>query len=144
MPWYGPDMSVMSKLSARFMETWAHGYDICEAVGVTPEPTDRIRHVVFLGLQAIPNSFTANSLVIPSEPVRLSVTSPGGEVWEMGKPDATNVVSGSAWDLALLVTQRINLANTDLIGSGAIADEWLHIAQAFAGPPGSGRSVRSR
>jgi uncharacterized protein (TIGR03084 family) len=141
MPWYGPDMSLTSKVTARFMETWAHAHDIFDALGVVHVQTDRIRHVVFLGVQAIPNSFIAQGRPVPSEPVQVTVTSPSGAVWQMGNPEATNLVVGSAWELALLVTQRIHLADTDLRFEGEVAHEWLTIAQAFAGPPGAGRSV---
>lgn len=141
MPWYGPDMSLASKLTARFMESWAHGYDVYDALGVTMEPTDRVRHVVFLGLQAIPNSYIANGLEPPSEPVRLELTSPSGETWAMGKPEAIDVVRGPAFDLARVVTQRTHIGDTDLTAVGPVATEWLGIAQAFAGPPGTGRTA---
>jgi uncharacterized protein (TIGR03084 family) len=142
MPWYGPDMSLTSKLTARFMETWAHGLDIRDTIGADRDHTDRVRHVVFLGLQAIPNSFIAHGRAIPTEAVRLVVKAPSGEVWEMGAADAHNVVTGSASDLALVVTQRVNVADTNLVADGDAAREWLQIAQAFAGPPGSGRRGR--
>ena len=38
LPWYGPPMSPTSMATARFMETWAHGLDIDEALGVRPSP----------------------------------------------------------------------------------------------------------
>jgi hypothetical protein len=57
----------------------------------------------------------------------------------MGPADADDVVRGSAFDLALVVTQRLNPADADLQADGGIAEEWLQIAQAFAGPPGAGR-----
>ena len=31
LPWYGPDMSPASSVTARLMETWAHGQDVCDA-----------------------------------------------------------------------------------------------------------------
>ena len=62
-----------------------------------------------------------------------------GELWRMGPADADDVVRGSAFDLALVVTQRLNPADADLQADGGIAEEWLQIAQAFAGPPGAGR-----
>ena len=41
LPWYGPPMSAASMATARLMETWAHGYDIADALGVRREPTAR-------------------------------------------------------------------------------------------------------
>jgi uncharacterized protein (TIGR03084 family) len=140
MPWYGPDMSIASKLTARFMETWAHGYDITNALGLLRAPTDRIRHVVFLGLQALPNAYSARWLPIPEAPVRVEVVAPGGELWSFGRTDAVNVIRGDAFELALLVTQRVHPEDTQLRAEGPIAAQWLRIAQAFAGPPGLGRA----
>ena len=57
LPWYGPPMSAASSVTARIMETWAHGYDVADALGVTPEPTDRLRHVAHIGVRALPFSY---------------------------------------------------------------------------------------
>jgi hypothetical protein len=43
-------------------------------------------------------------------------------------------------DFCLLVTQRRHLDDLGLIAVRPAADIWLSIAQAFAGPPGSGRA----
>jgi hypothetical protein len=51
-------------------------------------------------------------------------------------------VTGSAGDFCRLVTQRVHRADTDLVATGADADRWLDIAQAFAGQPGEGRAPR--
>jgi uncharacterized protein (TIGR03084 family) len=143
MPWYGPEMSIASKLTARFMETWAHGYDITNALGVSRQPTDRVRHVVFLGLQALPNAFLAQGLEVPSAPVRVEVVAPSGALWSFGRADAVEVVRGGAFELAQVVTQRIHPADTTLRAQGAVATQWLNVAQAFAGPPGSGRAPQA-
>ncbi len=50
-------------------------------------------------------------------------------------------MQGSAWDLALLVTQRVHRDDTDLVATGEEAARWLTIAQCFAGPPGPGREA---
>jgi hypothetical protein len=43
-------------------------------------------------------------------------------------------------DFCLLVTQRRHLADTAVVVEGDAARQWISIAQAFAGPPGAGRS----
>ena len=139
MPWYGPDMSVTSKLTARFMETWAHGWDVVDALGLTYEPTDRLRHVVFLGLQALPNAFVTHGRPRPVDAVRVDVELPGGERLVLGSADAAQTVQGDGYELALVVTQRRHAGDTSLRATGDIATEWLEIAQAFAGPPGANR-----
>ena len=76
---------------------------------------------------------------MPTSDVRVRLTLPGGEVVEHGPDDAAASVTGSAHDFALVVTQRLHLADTDLTVAGAAAEEWMEIAQAFAGPSGPGR-----
>lgn len=139
IPWYGPAMSAKSFVTARLMETWAHGQDVADALGMQRNPTDRLKHIVHIGVRALPYAYTVRKLDVPSEPVRVEVTSPSGEVWTWGPDDATNVVRGNALDLALVVIQRRHRDDTSLAAEGAIADEWLSIAQAFAGPAGPGR-----
>ena len=48
-------------------------------------------------------------------------------------------MTGSAESFCLVVTQRRHPADTDLQTKGPLAEEWISIAQAFAGPPGEGR-----
>ena len=44
-------------------------------------------------------------------------------------------------DFCLLVTQRRHRDDLAVVATGAQAQEWLGIAQAFAGPPGGGREA---
>src|SRR6201999_4023415 len=39
LPWFGPPMSGPSMATARLMETWAHGLDVADALGVTRPAT---------------------------------------------------------------------------------------------------------
>lgn len=138
--WYGPAMSARSKITARIMETWAHGQDVRDALGVTEIPTGRLRHVCHIGVRALPWAFQINELPVPSEPVQVALAAPDGSVWRWGDDDASQRVSGVAVDFALLVTQRRHRDDLALVAEGEIAERWLDIAQAFAGPPGTGRS----
>jgi uncharacterized protein (TIGR03084 family) len=139
LPWFGPPMSAASSLTARIMETWAHGQDVADALGATREPTSRLRHVAHIGVRALPFSYAVRGREVPAEPVRVELTAPGGELWTWGPGDAADRVTGPALDFCLLVTQRRHRADTALVASGEVAQEWLGIAQAFAGPPGPGR-----
>jgi uncharacterized protein (TIGR03084 family) len=139
VPWFGPSMSVASSLTARLMETWAHGQDIADTVGVRREPTHRLRHVAHIGVGARAFSYAAHRLPMPTEPVRVELVAPSGELWTWGPADAASRVTGPALDFCLLVTQRRHRADTAVSADGADADQWLRIAQAFAGPPGAGR-----
>ncbi|MET8000391.1 TIGR03084 family metal-binding protein [Nonomuraea glycinis] len=143
LPWYGVEMSATSFVTARLMETWAHGQDIADATGATREPTDRLRHVARIGFMALPYSFTVRGLPVPERPVRAELALPGGGEWTAGPPDAADVVRGPMLDFCLAVTQRIHVTDTALRITGETAQAWMRIAQAFAGPPGRGRDPQS-
>jgi uncharacterized protein (TIGR03084 family) len=140
VPWFGPSMSVASKLTARIMETWAHGQDVVDALGLHRPATGRLQHVARIGVLALPNSFRTHGLDVPTSPVRVDLVAPDGRThWSWGPDDAADRVAGPAADFCLVVTQRRHLADTALEVAGTVADRWLRIAQAFAGPPGDGR-----
>lgn len=138
VPWYGPPMSPASFMSARLMETWAHGQDVVDGLGRTRDATDRLAHVAFLGYRARRNSYAARGLEMPAEDVLVELESPSGGTWTYGESKA-NRVAGPAEDFCLVVTQRRHPADTSLTVEGPLAREWMQIAQAFAGPPGEGR-----
>lgn len=141
VPWFGPSMSLASKLTARLMETWAHGQDVYDALGLERTGSDRLLHVARIGVLALPNSFVTRGLPVPSAPIRVGLTSPTGEIWEWGDVDAPDAVEGSALDFCLVVTQRRHLDDTALRVHGSTAAAWMSVAQAFAGPPGPGRAA---
>lgn len=139
LPWYGPDMSITSTCTARLMETWAHGQDVADALGITRAPTDRLRHIAHLGVATRTFSFRLRGLVPPEDDVAIELTAPSGDVWQWGDPSAGDRVSGTALDFCLVVTQRRHLSDTGLTVTGDVASRWMSLAQAFAGVPGPGR-----
>lgn len=139
LPWFGPPMSAASMATARLMETWAHGLDVADALGVKRPATDRLRSIAHLGVRTRDYAFAVNNLPAPAEPFLVELRGPGGDTWTWGSPDATQRVTGSAEDFCYLVTQRRPLGALDIIADGPDAQRWLEIAQAFAGPPGVGR-----
>ena len=142
IPWFGPPMSAASMATARFMETWAHGQDVHDALGVEPEPTDRIRHVAHLGVRTRDYAFAVHGLDAAGRGVPGRADRAVAEtLWTWGPEDAAQPVTGSAYDFCLLVTQRVHRDDTDLVAVGEDAEQWLEIAQAFAGPPGPGREA---
>jgi uncharacterized protein (TIGR03084 family) len=136
-------MSPASSVTARLMETWAHGQDIADALGVEVVPTGRLRHVADLGIRAMPYSYVVNRLAGPTETIRVELTAPDGARWSWGPADAANSVTGEALDFCRVVTQRRHPDDTGLVVTGPVAQQWISIAQAFAGPAGPGRT-RSR
>ena len=139
IPWYGPSMGLASFLTARLTETWAHGQDVMDALGLPSSVSARLRHVVHLGVAARPHAFAVHRASDPGGALRVEAQAPDGATWTWGPPDAEDVVRGRAVDLALVVTQRRHPADTSLEVVGATATAWLAVAQAFAGPAGPGR-----
>ncbi len=143
VPWYGPPMAARSFITARLMETWAHGQDVADALGVVRRPTARLRHVAHLGVRARPFSYAVRGLTMPADEVAVHLTGPDGEQWHWGDQDvagagADNAVSGSALDFCLVVTQRRHLVDTGLSVVGPAATEWM------AHRPGLRRRSRRR
>jgi uncharacterized protein (TIGR03084 family) len=153
LPWYGPDFSVPASVTGRLMETWAHGQDIADAIGVARQPTPRLRHVADIGIRAFAFCFQGRGLAVPMQPVRVELAGPAvspasasapAQTWTWGPADAVNRVTGDAFDFCLVVTQRRNVDDTGLAVAGDVATRWISIAQAFAGPPTDPRPRRDR
>lgn len=134
LPWFGPPMSPRSMATARLMETWAHGQDVADALGVHRDPTARLRDICHLGVRTRDFAYLINDRTPPAQPFRVELTGPDGELWTWGEEGSDHSVTGSALDFCLVVTQRRGAEDTDLQATGD-AQDWLPIAQVFAGAP---------
>ncbi len=134
VPWAGPDMSVRSSITARLMETWAHGQEVYDLLGVERVDTDRIRNIAHLGVQTFAWTFVNRKLEVPSPVPRVRLRAPSGAVWEWNPEVESDLVEGDATEFCQVVTQVRNLADTRLRVEGEIARRWMSIAQCFAGP----------
>lgn len=131
--WYGPSMGSKSFLTARLMECWAHGQHICDAVGGTRQPTDRLRHIAQLGFITRGWTYINRGVEIPEADVRVELLAPSGATWTWGPDDAESSVTGDALDFCQVVTQCRNASGTNLTIVGDAAQDWMDKAQAFAG-----------
>jgi uncharacterized protein (TIGR03084 family) len=139
LPWFGPPMSASSMATARLMETWAHGLDVADALGVRRPATTRLRSIAHIGVRTRDFAFTINGQQPPSDAFRVELRAPDGSTWSWGPTEASQRVTGTAEDFCFLVTQRRPRRDLDITADGDDALRWLPIAQAFAGPPGGGR-----
>ena len=110
IPWYGPPMSPASFATARLMEYWAHGQDVVDALGITREPTARLKHIAHLGVRTRGFSYAVRGKEVPEGEVRVTLTAPDGSTWEWGSGD--DAIVGTAEDFCLRVTQRRHRADT--------------------------------
>jgi uncharacterized protein (TIGR03084 family) len=140
VPWFGPPMSPTSMATARLMETWAHGVDVTDGLGHPMSVSDRLVHVVHLGVRTRNYAFAVRGMPPPDNDVFVDLAAPGGGRWTFGSADSPNRIVGPGLDFALLVTRRRHRNDLALVATGELADTWLSIAQAFAGPPGADRA----
>ncbi len=133
--WFGPDMSVRSSITARLMETWAHGQAIYDLLGQTRNDTNRIKNIVVIGINTFGWTFTNRGLSVPRDTPYVRLTAPSGKIWEWNQPNQENRIKGSAVEFCQVVTQVRNIADTSLKMVGTTATSWMAIAQCFAGPP---------
>jgi len=133
--WVGPDMSARTSISARQMETWAHGQAIFDLLSLERQDTDRIRNIVMLGVNAFGWTHKVHGLDVPEQMPHLTLNAPSGEVWEYGESQDGEMIRGSAVEFAQVVTQTRNIADTKLDVTGKIARTWMAYAQCFAGAP---------
>jgi uncharacterized protein (TIGR03084 family) len=139
--WAGPDMSVRSSVTARLMETWAHGQEIYDALGVVRHNADRIRNIVILGINTYGWTFQVRGERIPDPMPALVLEAPSGEVWHFGDAEDGDTgqegetITGLAEEFCQVVTQVRNIADTALVVTGKNARNWMAKAQCFAGPP---------
>ncbi len=133
LKWVGPEMSAISSITARLMETWAHGQAVYDVLGVERTDTDRIGNIVRLGVNTYGWTWKNRRQEPPGPMPRLRLTAPSGDIWEYGKGD--DLIAGSATEFCQVVTQCRNIGDTSLVVTGDVAQQWMAVAQCFAGRP---------
>lgn len=135
LKWAGPDMSALSSVTARQMETWAHGQEVFDLLGAVRPEQDRIRNIAHLGVATYGWTFANRGAPVPEPAPHVQLTGPSGAIWDWNTPQEGNAVIGSAVEFAQVVTQVRNIADTSLQTRGETARRWMQSAQCFAGPP---------
>jgi uncharacterized protein (TIGR03084 family) len=135
LKWAGPDMSTRSSITARLMETWAHGQEIYDLLGTARANGDRIRNIAHLGVSTFGWTFVNRGEPVPEPIPHVKLTGPSGATWEWGAPSDREQIEGPAEAFCQVVCQTRNIADTTLKVTGPIASRWMSIAQCFAGPP---------
>lgn len=135
LPWVGPGMKPRMFATARQMETWAHGWEIYDLLGLPRHHTDRLRNIATIGVRTFGWSFSNRGLPVPAQVPYVCLTAPSGAEWSWNDPAAENQVRGDAVAFCQVVTQVRNVADTGLTVRGPVAQAWMAIAQCFAGPP---------
>jgi len=135
LPWFGPEMSARSSITARLMETWSHAQAIYDELGLDRHSTDGIENIAVLGLNTYGWTFINRQLPVPEPRPQLVLTAPSGALWVLGEKAGDEHITGSAEEFCQVVTQTRNVADTSLEVIGPNAVQWMAFAQCFAGAP---------
>jgi uncharacterized protein (TIGR03084 family) len=136
--WSGPDMSARSSMTARLMETWAHGQALYDLLGVRRTDHDRIHNIVVLGVNTYGWTFRNRGQAVPMPMPYVRLQAPSGVSWTFGEPQhaqEAGLIEGPATDFCQVVTQTRNIQDVSLTVRGPNAQAWMRQAQCFAGPP---------
>lgn len=146
IPWFTlpTGMGGRAFATARLMETWAHGLDCYDAVGLEPVDTDRLQHVAMLAYMARPYAYQVNGLELPDTSIRIELVLPSGKAWTQGPEDASEIIYGTAGDFCRVAVRRRHWKDTKLEPVGDEAKRFVEIVQAYAGQPGPGRKPKSQ
>jgi len=135
LKWAGPDMSARSSITARLMETWAHGQALYDMQAVDRPESDGLKDIADLGVRTFAWTFKNRKQPVPDQIPYVSLVGPDGERWEWGDPASEDKVQGAAMEFCQVVTQARNVEDTNLMVDGQAAQDWMAFAQCFAGPP---------
>ena len=135
LKWAGPEMSARSSITARLMETWAHGQEVYDHLGVVRKNEDRIQNIVVLGVNTFGWTYKCRGEKPPGDMPFLDLVAPSGKIWTYGERSDDERIEGRAEEFCQVVTQCRNIADTSLKVTGAVAADWMSKAQCFAGGP---------
>jgi uncharacterized protein (TIGR03084 family) len=131
VPW-GLGMRTPSFVTARLMEAWAHSLDVHAALGTEPEDTDRLAHVAWIGIRALPYACSVAGVQPPEGPIRVELTLPSGAEWAFGPEDAADRITGPASEFCRVCVQRIPASRApNLVAEGDGAVLALRVARSF-------------
>src|SRR4051794_24798975 len=131
VPW-GLGMRPPAFATARLMETWAHGLDVFAALELDPVDTDRLAHVAWIGVRALPYAYSFAGLDRAPGPLRVELVLPSGAPWTFGPEDAPDRIEGPAGQLCRVFVQRLAASDApDVIAHGDGARLALRSARAF-------------
>lgn len=140
LPWLVNDIPAAVLAMAGTTEAFAHGQDIRDTFGTLRTPSDHVRAICEFAYHTRVFGWIGRGEEPPAElGLRLELNSPSGQHWTIGDPGGVDIVTGDAWDLALLVTRRRHPEDLALSGGTVLARRWMSIAQAYRGSAGEDR-----
>jgi uncharacterized protein (TIGR03084 family) len=132
LTWVVGRLPARTLATTRLAEGWIHAGDIGDAIGVQPQPSERLWHIARLAWRTIPYAFVKAGRELAG-PVGLVLKAPDGSTWRFDPdgPTAT-VVEGDGHAFCLLAARRLSPAESGLTATGPDAEAVLELARTFA------------
>jgi uncharacterized protein (TIGR03084 family) len=132
LTWVVGRLPARTLATTRLAECWIHAGDIGYALGIEPEPSERLWHIARLAWRTLPYAFTKAGRALHG-PVALLLTAPDGSTWHFDHDEpADTVVQGDAHAFCLLAARRVGPAESGLKAVGPDADAVLELVRTFA------------
>ncbi|MFI0815296.1 maleylpyruvate isomerase family mycothiol-dependent enzyme [Streptomyces sp. NPDC021098] len=130
---WGFGMTTEVFATARIMETWAHGLDIRDALGLAAPETPRLRHIAALGHATLRYALARARVRPPGDrTLRLELTAGDGTAYAFGPDGATDVLRGPLLEWCRVATRRTRGAPAGgLKPDGELAELALLYARAY-------------
>lgn len=130
--WVAGELAVRTLATTRLAEAWIHSGDVAEAIGVTLEPSDRLKQIARLAWRTLPYAFGSVGRSLAG-PVELRLVGPSGDPWEF-VPDqpAVTVISGPAVDLCDVAARRRDPSEAQLRAEGPDGAAVLELIRTYA------------
>lgn len=128
--WVSAPLRPATLATTRLAEHWAHALDIAVPLSIPYPDTARLRHIAWLGHRTLPYAFRLAGM--NPEPIRVELTGPDGDVWQLGPADADSVISGSAGAFCRVGARRLAPDRSGLTATGPHAATALTLLRNFA------------
>lgn len=129
--WVAGELAARTLVTTRLAETWIHTGDVAAGLDIELEPSDRLFHIARLAWRTLPHAFAREARVLAG-PVTLELDTPSGATWLFGDEPPTTTVTGSALDLCLVASRRVDPAGTSLVATGPDAQHVLRLVRTWA------------
>lgn len=135
VPWVAGELAARTLATTRLAETWIHTGDVASALGVRPQPGERLWHVARLAWRTLPYAFARDGREGPG-PVTFELEAPDGSLWTFGDwgdgEAGTTIVRGTALGLCEVAGQRAGAEEAGLSATGPRAADVLELVRTFA------------
>jgi uncharacterized protein (TIGR03084 family) len=130
--WVAGQLSVRTLAVTRLAETWIHTGDVADALGVTPAPGERLRHVARLAWRTLPYAFARADRELHG-PVAFELVGPSGGAWTFVPEDEpVTTLRGDGFELCLVAARRVEPDATGLQADGPDAADVLELVRTYA------------